>query len=790
MSTFLSWGGADLDPAVWQGIELLTMDTTVPGYAAVVTAHLARPASGMTAESVEVTGGRRIVLEAPQVIVTEGASILEVRFLEKGDHSPYTIRLLSGGNDPLHPFFAEAQFGFFIECETGDCRPSELLPTPAPQQPPSVDARNKDFNGFMRMLSEWVSVANPDWADLAPASLERTLMELLAHQGDMLSYYQDRVANEAFIPTASQRYSLRQHATLLGYPVFEGQAAETTLAFETTAAGFVPAGLSVRNRQLHGEREVVFYVRERTRVDPANNSAALIPAAWPGAASAVLPAGADGLLLWGQGFALLPGMPFLFAQGDYYQSVTLTSVRPVELAGWVADPTEPLSPVPRPLTELRFDPPLPQALRPWDAEAPLRMYANLAAAGHGARRVAWINPASSAATPASDDVIVAPDHRNSITLSVPREGGNTYLLRALEVPEGPVIHTTDAEGRYSPVIDVTVDGEAWSREEHLHQSQSFNTHYAAHTDNTGRLWLEFGDGIHGREIEIDPATGRPLVTIRLEYRIGEPLDGNCARDTLTEVVEPVDAGFAGLGVQGVTNVTPGLHGRRRDTLDEIREGVPESLRHGALQRAVSLADYAAIARTVPGVSRATARALGGPFNTVLVLIDADDEAALTAELRDQVWQRIEETRMAGREHFIAAAEYVPLRVGLVICIHPGYLRHGVRDSVLAQLRPGTDDRPGYFHPDHLTFGQDLEAGDLIAFVQGIPGVRSVKVTAFCRLSAPVVTVEDRILLGTTEVARLDADEDFPENGVLDLQAIGLDPVTDSIFAIEVAEVTP
>ena len=68
--------------------------------------------------------------------------------------------------------------------------------------------------------------------------------------------------------------------------------------------------------------------------------------------------------------------------------------------------------------------------------------------------------------------------------------------------------------------------------------------------------------------------------------------------------------------------------------------------------------------------------------------------------------------------------------------------------------------------------------------------RSVKVTAFCRLSAPVVTVEDRILLGTTEVARLDADEDFPENGVLELKVIGLDPVSESVYDIQVAGVTP
>lgn len=790
MSTYLSWTGAELDATVWQGIEFLSMDATVPGFTAVVTIHLARPALGMTAESIQVSGGRSIVLAAPEIVITNGSTAIEVRFVETGDHSPYTIRLLNGGDDPLHPFFAEAQFTFFIDCETGDCHPSTLLATVEPLQPPAIDARYKDFRGFMRMLSEWVRVANPDWADLAPASQERMLMELLAHQGDMLSYYQDRVANEAFLATASQRHSLRQHATLLGHPVYEGEAAQTMLAFETTVAGFVPAGLSVENRRLHGERVVIFYVRERTRIDPANNSAALTIAAWPGAASATIPADASTLLLWGQGSALLAGMPFAFVQGDWSQVVTLTRVRLLDLPGWVADPSQPLATVPRPLTEIQFQPPLERALRPWDAAVPLRLYTNLAGASHGARRVSWINPSPAPTpgdpVPAPDDIILPLNRRNSIVVAVPRGGVMVSQLRAFEVPEGPVIHERDASGRSVPVIGVFVDDELWTHEPHLHQSQSFDTHYSAGADNSGQLWLEFGDGVRGRDIEVDPTTGRPLVPIRLVYRIAEPLDGNCARDTLTEVVAPVEAGFAGLGVVSISNVTPGTGGRRKDSLDEIREGVPMSLRHGRLERAVALADYAAIARTVPGVSRAAAKALGGPFNTVLVLIDADNEAMLTVELRDRVWQRLEETRMAGREHFVAPAEYVPLRVELILCIQPEFLRHQVRDRVLAQLRPGTDERPGYFHPDNLSFGQDLEAGDLMAFVQSVPGVRSVKVTAFCRLKAQVVTVEDRILFGSTEVARLDADEDFPENGVLKLSVVGLDRVDEDIFDIEVA----
>jgi hypothetical protein len=790
MSTYLSWRGAELE-AGWQGITHLSMHAPPLGFAALVTVHLARNASGMSADRVQVTGGRRIAIEDPEIIVTNGTQTIHVRFRERGDHSPYTIQLLDGGGDPLHPFFAEAQFGFYIDCETGDCRPPTLQAPADAELPPAIDTRYKDFRGFMRVLSEWVRVANPDWTDLAPASQERMLMELVAHQGDMLSYYQDRVANEAFIATASERHSLRQHATLLGYPVFEGQAATTTLAFEVATAGFVPEGLAVENRRLHGERRVVFSVTARTRVDPANNASAIVVAAWPGATSASIPTGTAALLLFGQTYALLAGMRVAIVQGAMTHLATITRVRLLDLPGWVGNPNDPLAATDQPLTEITIDPPLGLDVRPWDAVVPLRIHVNLADARHGEQKVSWINPAASSPT-GNLDLVLQLTHRTSTVVAVPRGTVMVPQLRAVLVPEGPVIHETDARKRSAPAIEVAVDGEPWTREEHLHASSSFDTHYTAGTDNQGRLWLQFGDGVRGREVEVvevSPGVYQPTVSIRLTYRVGEPLDGNCARDTLTEPVAPIDPGFATLH-QSITNVTGGAGGQRKDTLDEIRDAIPTSLTHGALQRAVSLNDYATIAKTVGGVSRAAAKAIGGPFNTVLILIDADDEATLTDALRQRVWLRIDEMRMAGREHFVEPAEYVPIRVGLVLCIEPGFLRHEVRDRVLASLRPGTDARPGYFHPDRLTFGQDLESGELMAFVQAIPGVRSVRLTAFCRLDAVVESVEDRIDLGATEVARLDADEDFPENGELTLEVVGLDLVDEAGFVIDTAAGAP
>jgi hypothetical protein len=771
MTPFLQWDGAELDGAIWQGIRYAAIDFTVPGFAAVVTVHLARAAGGLTDADVEIGGGRSIVDLPYEIALVNGATSFTVSFPERGDHSNYFVRLRTGGNDPLHPFFSSAEFNFYIECPAGDCRPGTLTATPPPEPYPAVDLRNKDFRAFVRMLSEWVKVTNPNWADLAPASFERVLIELLSHHADMLSYYQDRVANEAFIGSARERFSMRQHATLLGYELFDGLAASTTLAFDVTNSGFVPDGLEVQASRLPDESPVVFFIPARTRVEAENNSTGLIPAAWPQATTAAIPVGATSMLLWDHGTRLAPGLRIAFTQGAASQIVTLAEVAEIALPGWVQSPADPPNAVNQNVTQIAWSEPLLLPYRPWLAPE-FRLHGNLVDARHGELRRARVE---SPAAPLPGEIVIELNRRNSIVAPLQLgTGAPIPLLRALEVPEGPVLF--DSSG---PVMTVEIGGEEWTRQTHLHNSQSYDLHYVATADENGRVWLQFGDGTRGREVRIDLATGSTELPIRITYRVGDPVAGNCSRDTLTVIVPPpagtsIEAELADLGATTVTNVVPGAGGRRPESIDAAREAAPASLRHGPLQRAVALQDYADVARQLPEVARAAAKAIDGIFNTVIVLVDPKDQTDLSEELRQRVFDHIDRLRMAGREHFVARPVYVPLTVVLALCVEPGFLRHEVRDRVLAELRPGSGDRRGYFHPDELNFGQDVEVGELLAFVQSIAGVRAVKALEFRRSDTPDPAVVDRIDLALTEVGRLDADEDFPENGVLLVQVVGLD----------------
>jgi len=771
--TPLTWSGGRLDGTSWQGIRFLSIELLEGGeFPAIVVAHLNLDAGSLKADHVVVTGGRR--LPVPPYVVQIADDVVTIRFRGLGDHSPYAVELTDGGGKPLHPFFASAEFRFTIDCETGDCRDPGTEARRPPAQPPAVDLLTKDFNGFVSLLADRVKVRNPHIADLSGASFERVLLDLLAWAGDMSSYYQDRVANEAFVETASQRFSLRQHAVLLGTRLDDGRAPATLLAFDVTTSGFVPARLPVRMRTSPDEVPVTFVVSARTPVRAENSSDRLKVAAFTGATDAVVSAGATELLLWGHDAQLQPGDRLAFVQGSFAQVVTIADA-PLrfEAPGWVANPSLPFDPVadaPAKVTRIRWSEPLGATLRPWDALTPLALYGNLVDVRYGTPRRAV------SGAPGRGEIGLTFTRRTSI---VTRRSTGGHLLRALRVPEWPVVHDDDGTGLGVPAVDVSVTNEAWTRVEHLHSSRSYDLHYTAEADEEGAVWLRFGDGVNGREIPFDDPEHLDL---ELDYRIGDPVAGNVGLGTLVDIVAPVtgtdeEVALHALGTVAVTNVLPATGGRETHTLARTREELPTSLRHGALQRAVALEDYATVAMAVPGVGRATARARGGLFNSVLVLVDPEGAQDLDEGLRRRVYDYVDTLRMAGREHVVLAAEYVPLEVQLVICVDPGSARHLVRDRVLAELRPGTSERPGWFHPDRLSFGDAVRLGDLIAFVQGIPGVRSVDAELFRPLgdtSGP--PVRDVILLGRTKVARLDADPDFPEHGTLEVRIVGLDVV--------------
>jgi hypothetical protein len=93
-----------------------------------------------------------------------------------------------------------------------------------------VDYMARDYDSLLQSMWALIPEKLPEWTDYSSeADFGNVLLQLFAHMGDILSYYQDRIANESFLGTAQTRRSIIQHLRLIGYRLSTAAPAAASL---------------------------------------------------------------------------------------------------------------------------------------------------------------------------------------------------------------------------------------------------------------------------------------------------------------------------------------------------------------------------------------------------------------------------------------------------------------------------------------------------------------------------------------------------------------------------------
>lgn len=298
----------------------------------------------------------------------------------------------------------------------------------------------------------------------------------------------------------------------------------------------------------------------------------------------------------------------------------------------------------------------------------------------------------------------------------------------------------------------------WTARHDLLPSAGVDPHYVVEMDDAGRAHLRFGDGELGRL----PAAGDAF---EARYRTGNGPAGNVGADAITLAV--TDDAFSGVTVTPRNPLAAG-GGTAPEPIAEAKLFAPHAFRQ-EIARAVTAADYARLAERHPGVQRAAAELRwNGSWYEVRVAVDPLGRAEAEAALLEEIERHLHPFRRIGRDLAGRAARYEPLDLVMKVCVEPGFLRGHVKAALLERFgtRRLPDGSLGFFHPDALSFGGSVSLSKLMAAAQAVPGVGSVEITTLERLfEGPAGEIEQGVLpIGGLEIARLDNDPDFPENG--------------------------
>lgn len=324
-----------------------------------------------------------------------------------------------------------------------------------------------------------------------------------------------------------------------------------------------------------------------------------------------------------------------------------------------------------------------------------------------------------------------------------------------------------------PVIRLTSQGKNmqpldWLSQADLLASQADDPHFVAELDEEGRAHLRFGDGELGRKL----VTG---MKFHAEYRIGNGVAGNVGAESIAHVVFTNNPQG---GIINVRNPMPARGGTEREPISEVKLFAPHTFRK-ELQRAVIADDYAAIVlrEFKTKVQNAIARLCwNGSWYEVWVAVDPFGREEADQALLDEITCRLHRYRRMGHDLVVKSAHRVPLDIELAICVRPNYLRGHVKTELLNVFsnKRMANSKPGFFHPDQLTFGDDVYLSKIVAAAQSVQGIESVEVIRLQRFGEPANNeIETGLLpLGPFGIARLDNDPSFPENGKLTLDMRG------------------
>jgi hypothetical protein len=740
-----------------------------------------------------LTGGQRLsprVISATLNPTGTPAGLLN-QFVElaldiEGDFSIYTLSLSAAGIDP---FFSSRTVRFRLGCDDPfDCR---TPPSPGESEPELnvvIDYLSKDFSSFRQALLDFIPTRFPGWTERNVADLGMMLLDLFAYAADHLSDLQDRVANEAFLSTAKQRRSVAGHLALVGYALDSAAAACTWLQFQVNSFHALSIGSRFRaaNRLLDGsEPTIVFETINAANLRPEHNQMTIY--GW-GNSNCCLPVGALSAELVGSYPFLQIGDFLLFdnQQGgrEVVQLTSFPQIATVSSSGSL--------PQSQTITVVRWSQATPLGQDYCVAQTIVR--GNLVAASHG-ETVAGepLRPMPQTLSPTSPPTPTAsslPPPRLRLRLA---QGPLVYLdSRTVATVVGSSTAPPAASPAPSPsrlsTLQVQVDGFTgnWSEVPSLLDSGPDDQVFRVELDDAGNATLVFGDGNFGLR---PPDSAQ----IRATYRVGGWTVGNVGADVLTRPLPHDQEDVSWLGSSSepdyvVTNPLPAFGGRDMESSAHARQFGPGSVQQPL--SAVTIDDYqaAALAYTDSLGQQPIRRASAsfewtGSWLTVTLAVDRHDSQPLDSEQQQALIAYLNGWRLAGYDLQLIQPNYVPIELAIDICLSPGAAGSDVEQAILQAL--GATDLPGgskgFFHPDNFPFGMPVYVSRLYAALLAVPGVNSATITRLARLrvldpngQTTLNLSQGYLTIGADQIARLDNDRNFPENGTLTL-AIGTSP---------------
>lgn len=499
--------------------------------------------------------------------------------------------------------------------------------------PATIDYTSRDFYSLRSDLITRVKTVVPGWTGDSGADFGVAMVEAFAYMGDVVNYYIDRVANENYLATATQRQSILNIASNYGY----------------TPAGYRAASCTV---QFINESEVEVVLPIYTQLLAAVTSGdTTFDLLWTVEEAVTIPAADAG------GFGIAEATAYQYEE--------------------VADRTE---------------------------------------------------NAAASETDLDGELLAVSSGQPS----------QVYRLLENQVVDNSIriwVQTGDIF-------------EQWTQVTHLTDFGPFDPVFSVVTDADDFVYVVFGDGVSG-------SIANQYSVIKAAYHYGGGGVGNISTNLITELykVPGLDSNeiFALSTTLSLSNTTAGIGGESPESNASIKEKAPLALT--ALNRAVSLSDYAALSLQVPAVGKA--KAVGATRTSITVYASPQrNEASIDqfpgysdnpadggillpewTSMQSEIITYLGDKTQIGTTVTVSPPTYVPVAIELFYSKFDQYSTALLDTAILKAL---LDE----FSYQAIGFGAVIHPEEIEAVIRQLPGVINARVIASYRADG----VNDRTIL--------------------------------------------
>lgn len=594
---------------------------------------------------------------------------------------------------------------------------------------PPIDYTSRDYASLVNDMLNLIPSYLPEWTDRSPGDFGIVMLELFAYMGDVLNYYSDRIANEAFIATAQQRQSVINLANLLDYTPHSNVSATCTLQFYIQSPSPVPVLVPAHTQVstiLSGNQSVTF----ETMMD-----------------------------LWIFGDQVTTPKSVV-SSGQPHQTIALNDpTQPYPTYNFNGGVNQTCSVVPVGGTATTWTYAAGNTFVGQANTATVYTIVNGNTMMFGDGVTGGAIPPQGAAI----NITFQPASPSQYNGQVAAMAGTSNLGEGIGISDGTpnqqytLFNTPVVDGSITVYVDEGNGPIPWAYCQRIVDAFSSQGAYTISIDANGVVTVQFGDNISGRI----PAVG---AFITADYMVGGGASSNVAAGSLTALMSGPP------NVISVSNPQAAAGGADAETTDHIRIHAPLSI--SAINRAVTLDDYAALVLNLASIAKASA--MSTAYNAVNIYIhpagnfmmtsptDTNGQStlvnrvnALLPTITNSAYTGyMDDKKMVGTSVVILPPQYnnggvlstgyVPCNVTATVQVLPQYHQQEVESGVMAAIQ-------NLFLFAVVDFGSRVSLSSVYHACMNVEGVDYVIVNLMARNEASQVAAPADILCAPYEI---------------------------------------